>query len=322
MNTPSDGAVRRLRPRRRVWIGVAIFASAAVIVVATILFFAMRDSGSSGLTGLVERVAASGDPDADIVAVDLDAARAALDLPDDAGLEITDPADEAERQTRSQFSSALRPLRHLGVPTATTAAEAIDVTQITALASAIGRLDDSIVLVQTDQDLEEIVATFEAEGYVRSDDTLTRSGGEPEGTYSQIAWNDGILALTMDPDPDAAFLADALTGSVGASERADIVASLLDDVPAASLRTVPDGCVSYLAVGEQFTGESTLVLGARDDAATITPTFTESASFADAFALDAPAVDGDVVRVEATANNPHANMLASFVELRDHWTCG
>lgn len=303
------------------WTLVAVF----VLLLGGTVFAAwfLLRTPATGLPGMIERVAAAGDPSSSIIAVDVAAAKEAAEIPDDADLASSDASDRA---AQAQLDAALIPLRnqHGARPDAATAS--IDLSQIALIASSGPAPERSITLIDTDQDPEEIASAFVSTGdYSRSGDAVEYTGeAGPDVRYTRIAWANGLVALTADPGASDAFLTDALTKEPEETDRFRVANTVRRNATGVYVSPVPDGgCVAYSAAAERFNGESALVLVTREgvDASSVTADL-EQTGLLDRFAPTEATIAGRMAQLPFEAEAPDDNLFADFPEIAPYWSCG
>lgn len=272
------------------------------------------------LQDLARQVAQHGDPSFGIIITDLAAARADLDLPAD-----TDPSassgaaagsgDDPQRHLRM----LLPPLPHLAtVPMEGSPAESIDLSKAAAIVTTSGSRTGSLVLIRTAQDPESIAQAYLATGqYQRDGDALLLTGptaGPVPGVYTAIAWNDDLIALSVDPESDALSITAALEPAEQGDPLSDIAVEVISSTAAPSVHAMLLGgappCADAMVAAASFDNAGSLYLRATGEPEEIQPADVGpgSITFAD------PVVDAGWVQLEAEGSDPYISLPAMLPE--------
>ncbi|MFC7404735.1 hypothetical protein [Georgenia alba] len=323
MSVPGGSQVGPGRGRRPVVVVAAVVA--VVVVVAVVLTVLLPDT-YRGVADLADRVATHGDARRGLVAVDLAAVREDLGVPEDVDLFGPLPADDDDAW-RAYFSSVAVAIPHvpqIAPDDVDPAIEAIDLGAVMAAATTTRFIPGSLTVLRTEQPFEEIAAGFTDGDYERAGDTLSYVGDGRIGlhaSYSHLAYRDGLLALTSDPEADVSRVQDAVGQGGKGGELVELAAEQLEETAAAYVEAEPGGgppgCVDSLVVGDSFTGTAQVTfIGAG-----VQPALDQRPGIAEAFDVGEPQVDGDRTVVELTESQPGTGLLAQWFELTNVWSC-
>ena len=252
-------------------------------------------------------------------AVDVAAAKEAAGLPEDA-----DPTDLGETPEDVRFaSSTFSAFFSLSALVENPVRSAMDHSLITAYA---GNLDytseDTVTLVSTSQDFEDIATALEDEGWERDGDVLTGDSDEQGLTYSAVAAGDGFLVLGYSADA----VESVASGEAQPSEAGDV--SAIEDLDAPVVgAVVPRGvegldCVTLVAYEDFVNGDAELqiTVDGQADEESLSKQIRQDSESA-GFTFDSAQAEGETLTVvlkgrdaEGIANNPSLLIGTGFDE--------
>jgi hypothetical protein len=238
--------------------------------------------------------------------IDLDAAREALELPDDADpADYDDLGDPSDPTPESQLvTAAANALPHVTEPflrrfETDATALAFDHSQVSA-AAASQDPEARVAVVQTDQPFDEIADSLESSGFELDGDVYAGESVEPAVAFPYVAdLGDGRVVVARDREQADA----ALAGEDEPGEAAELLAEVEPPQREATAITTEETCVTGLALGGTPGGsevEIALRVDGEADGELVADELPASLG-GEPVSLDEPEADGDLVRVTATA---------------------
>jgi hypothetical protein len=271
------------------------------------------DGGLSAME-LAAKLPEGGVPQA--VAVDVVASKEAAGVSEDA-----DPIELGTSPNEVRLgSSAYFALFSLSAKVDNPVRTAMDNSQITAYAAHPDyRSDDSVALVSTTQDFEEIASALEDEGWERDGDVLTGESDAEGLTYDAVGAADGFVVLGYSKEAVEAVVSGSAkpsdTGEVKALEGLDapVIGAVIPDVEGLE-------CVSLVTFEDFVDGRSgiQMTVDGEADAKNISKQLEQDSASA-GFTVASEDANGDTATIElkgrddeGLANSPAILIAAGF----------
>ena len=268
-----------------------------------------------------------GDPEF-VSYLDLDAAREELGLAED-----TDPVSEEALHGEAEDEQAVELFLAAGsvLPHVTESfsqrfeidatAAAIDHSRVSAAATGEGGAGGRAVVLATDQPFAEIAESLESAGFEADGDVLAGDGVNPEPAFPYVAEaGDGTIVVAG----ELAAAEEAAAGEVEEGEAAALLAEL--DQPQRQANVAATGCVTGSATGGDVGGSELEIVVRVDGEPEAERVESEAALLTgETVELGEPEIDGDLVRVTATApetDDPTGQFAGGGIFPEDVYDCG
>jgi hypothetical protein len=237
-----------------------------------------------------------------VALVDLDAAREALELPEDHDFaDFRSGGGEARR--RLAFAAA-QGLPYLLRPSDTPLTKALDHSRIHAAASTSTLGSGSLAVVETDQSFEDIAERLEREGYRRQEDLLITEAPYTSVVFPVVGEEDGLILLGGSRA--------AVSGAGDGPPRPAGLLEELGDAPVRGGAVMSSGCVRGIAVSDELEPErGELVIRTEGDASADRVRLDEAIGASAlgrprGFETGEPEAEGDLARIEYDYSNAGA----------------